>query len=496
MPARHASPDPTRRPAARRWVAAVALAVALAVGVVASGVAVGQPPAPAPGAAPGDVDDKSPLPASEPPVSPIPEKYRIDANRLAFQEIDDPGPARSEKEKPGEYQAWNETTMFVRQFPVAELDAVARRTLTAEDLTEESRKFYRLQPVHFDGRMTAVRRIEPTQFLREAGVKDSYEGWLVPTDEPPTHKVCVVFTELPPGVDSPDKLADRWVSLAGYSFKLLLYPPDATAAADPQLVGWKRAPLLIARSVTPLPGPPVPPGAADCRIPDKTLRIFRLIRDDAKIASDDSNWAEAAAWNWVVQFARKFPTVDLEKNAKRVTFLDLFEPLRQDHKLDLVKLDGTVVSLRETKATRRLSDAGVAKTYEAWVVPDGEAGRHPVVFVFTDLPDGVTVPERPNDVRLPVSIAGYSFKLMQYPSSEMKYDKPVVKRAPLLIGRGLTVRPEPDTSSPWGATLLFIVIGSTFGLAGAAYLLSVWYRKGDRQVKAVVEARRANPFGD
>ena len=127
---------------------------------------------------------------------------------------------------------------------------------------------------------------------------------------------------------------------------------------------------------------------------------------------------------------------------------------------------------------------------------DNQAQGHPVCFVLTDLPAGIE-PKKTLDV--PVKVAGYSFKLWLYESGEQDKDNPkknVLKYAPLLIGRSLTVRKlNPDTENWWTEGFVPGVVGGVVLLAGAALTLGWWYRRGDRAARAEIEANRhKNPF--
>lgn len=441
-----------------------------------------------------ELDDKPPLPRSE-PTHVLPAKYRIDTSRAQFQAIEDEQPLRSERENADEFRSWNEVVVFARQFPAADLEKVAARFLTGEDLINDSRRNFKLKPVYFEGQLTNVQRVEPRPSLKELGVADTYQAVLTPTDEPLAHQLCIVFSELPPGVESAEKLNGKWVSFAGYSFKLLLDPPADSRGVPAS--EWKRIPLLIGRSVTPLPGPPAPEGDSVASIPNKHLRIFQKIHDDAAMpGADDSRWEEGAAWSWVALYARKFPTDLLEKKARKLTFADLFEKNRSDYKLDLVYFRGRLIRLREDKAPKRLRDAGVENFYEGWLVPLDEPRGNPVCIILTELPPGL---EPAMSMNREVTFAGYSFKLLRYKSEERDAKGANVwKRAPLLIGRSVTLLPEPEpyNGGTWGS---FFVPASLIGLAvilGTAGLLSWWFRRGDAKVKQALADRRVNPFGN
>lgn len=200
---------------------------------------------------PGYAQDDSPAP------------YQIDKDRFIFGQIEDDAPFRTEENNPSEYEAYNTILLHARQFATADLERHARRDLTFKDLFLPVRREHRLELVYFEGRLRQLRRIEPTRILKDAGVHDLYEGWLFPRDE--MNPICIVITELPPGLEPQTNLAtdelDRWVSFAGYSFKLLQYESRQVNPRDPSRNVFRRAPVLLGRSVTLLPEPEPPPSS-------------------------------------------------------------------------------------------------------------------------------------------------------------------------------------------------------------------------------------------
>src|SRR5438067_4622921 len=171
----------------------VGLVAALAVALV--GVAQGQTPQPPAGPSAADaLDARPPLPPEEPKRPPAAAEYRMNPDRRIYTEIQDGFPVQSEQQNPDEYQAWTEVVNFARTRTVAGLERYAARDLTPEDLVRSPStrssptggSVFRLALVRFDGKLTKVRRVEPTKALAELGLKDLYEGWLVPVDEPPS----------------------------------------------------------------------------------------------------------------------------------------------------------------------------------------------------------------------------------------------------------------------------------------------------------------------
>jgi hypothetical protein len=117
------------------------------------------------------------------------------------------------------------------------------RGLTFANLYNEP-KLHRGKVVHFEGRLKRVVRFEPPEETKLDGVTDQYEGWLFIPDYG-ANPVCVIFTELPAGLEPGDKL-NVLASFDGYFFKKYRYK-----AADT----WRDAPLLIGHTITVIQGP-------------------------------------------------------------------------------------------------------------------------------------------------------------------------------------------------------------------------------------------------
>lgn len=456
------------------------------------------------------LDNQPALPAHEPKKVELAEKFRIDKDRAIFKGrldkhgnripqtgIEDFEPVASEKANSDEYQAWTFVVQFAKQdkFTVAELEQNASRELTRDDLINLTRYTFRLDLVRLDGKLTKVRRVAASKALLDGGTAELYEGLLVPLDEPPGAVVSFVFTSLPAELDAVKQKpvnewvdADSWASAAGWFFKVAQDAPGANPI-----------PVLIGRGVTLHKAVPLPPGATPenpAKL-DRNLRVFTRIKDNAYIAKAEDNWEEVSAWNRVLLHARRFTPDDLERWATDVKFADLFTDGRRDFRLDLVRVEGRLIKLDKMKPGAVLTAAGVETAYEGWLVPKDEPRGNPVCVVFTDPPEGVEPTGRVNKW---VSFAGYSFKLLWYKSGERDKDDPnknVTKKAPLILGRAVINRPDPDAASPvsWGAfanaaTVAFVL------LAGTAGGLTWWFRRGDRQAKQEMDAHRArNPFG-
>src|SRR5262249_8633594 len=156
------------------------------------------------------------------------------------------------------------------------------------------------------------------------------------------------------------------------------------------------------------------------------------------------------------------------------------------------------ISLRKMEPSKKLRDVGIETVYEGWIVPKDEPRGNPVSVVFSELPDGTAPADLVNKW---VSFAGYSFKLLLYESKEQDKTDPkknVWKKAPLLLGRAIVVRPDPEgaPSVSW-QSFATVATAVVIGLLGIALGLGWWFRREDQRTKQEINAYRANnPFGE
>jgi hypothetical protein len=183
-----------------------------------------------------------------------PDPYTIDRDKLYLSHVDDDRPVRSEDENPDEFLAYNDILLHAHRLPAADLEKHASRDVTFADLVAKTRTDYQFKLLYFEGRLKRLRRLEPTKPLKEAGVKNLYEGWMFPRDG--DQPMCVLTTELPPGLEpSLEYKPAKPVTVAGYSFKLIRYESAEKSAHDPTQQRVRQAPLLMAHSFTLVPQP-------------------------------------------------------------------------------------------------------------------------------------------------------------------------------------------------------------------------------------------------
>lgn len=183
------------------------------------------------------------------------DRFRLDKDKFDFGKVEDDSPVRGEDELGGhEYRTYNDILLRIREFPVNELEECARKGLAFRDLVKDVRRDYQFELVYFKGRLKRLREAKPNRPLAEGGVKALYECWVFPDDA--ADPMCVVTTELPEGLTPAKEYSPgKPVAFAGYSFKLMQYESSQPNPKDPSQFVRRRAPLILAKTLTLLPGP-------------------------------------------------------------------------------------------------------------------------------------------------------------------------------------------------------------------------------------------------
>jgi hypothetical protein len=153
----------------------------------------------------------------------IPEK----ANSLEAQQAD-------------EAFAFLNVLITAHQTPATAFANGTRRDLAYVNLFNET-SHHRGEVVHVEGRMRRLIRYDPPAQGVAVGMRDYFEGWIFNPDlYGPNGAICIIFTELPDGLQPAEKM-DRRVAFDGYLFKRYAYKSgDARKATQ-----HREAPLLI-----------------------------------------------------------------------------------------------------------------------------------------------------------------------------------------------------------------------------------------------------------
>jgi hypothetical protein len=183
--------------------------------------------------------DTSPADLMTKHMAPLPEKGVLDEIETTIPPgVEDKVPVRSFKVNYWEAQGYWQLVARGQRFPAEAFAQKARTDVRFVHLWEDPVK-YRAAIVRVQGILRRVRRFDVPEFSRKEGVQNLYEGWLT-EDRDGRNPWCIVFTELPPGLELGEKLY-REVSFDGYFFKLYGYPRQL---ADGK-TEWHAAPLLI-----------------------------------------------------------------------------------------------------------------------------------------------------------------------------------------------------------------------------------------------------------
>lgn len=177
---------------------------------------------------------------------------------------------------------------------------------------------------------------------------------------------------------------------------------------------------------------PGPDGAADTAAPRAALD---RVRDDTVFRSDDGP-AWFAIW---ARLAEERAGARQPPRARRVSFAQLFEQ-PDSFRGRRVRFEGTIRRLQEVASPA--NDAGIERTWQAWVEPAG-GPPSPIVVYFLALPEGMATGMR---VDIPVIIEGVFFKRWAYPASD------AIRLAPLVMA--VSPRPAPRIESGRGTSPL------------------------------------------
>jgi hypothetical protein len=238
--------------------------------------------------------------------------------------------------------------------------------------------------------------------------------------------------------------------------------------------------------------PPARPGNAPAAALPIDPDLLLGVEDRAPVRNADENYDEFQAYNLLLVRAHKTTAGAFAKGARRdLTFAHLFEEPAK-YRGQIVHIEGLLRRLRKFDAARLAARDGVPALYEGWVF-DPEYGYNPYCVIVTELPKSIAIGEK---LDRHVSFDGYFFKRYRYKAGDG------VRDAPLLIGRTLTPSasqgsavnaraPWLDSSTPWLliAFLAILLVTAGFGIA-----LTLWFKRGDKQVRARLDAARDAAF--
>ncbi|MBY0523387.1 MAG: hypothetical protein K2R98_08305 [Gemmataceae bacterium] len=184
----------------------------------------------------------------KPQKSPFPDKDMLTG-------IEDRKPVLNADQNSYESRAYCYLVFHAREIPVDALSKVASKQITYAHLWDDPKK-YRGEPIHIEGRLKKLTRMDAPKILWNDGIRTLYEAWVFP-EEYGANPFCVIFSELPKGVQTGEKI-EYPVTFDAYFFKRYRYATVNRETRD--------APLFIGRTFAiqgVKPAKPEAPGVFD-----------------------------------------------------------------------------------------------------------------------------------------------------------------------------------------------------------------------------------------
>ena len=175
-------------------------------------------------------------------------KFQFDKDRRFLKNVKDLTPIRGQADDHDEYDAYNELVLHTHQFTTAELQGAARLDVSYGDLFSKGREDYRFELIKFQGRLKRLRKIEANEYLKDNGIKELYEAWVVPNND--NNPMCIVLTEKPEGLEPNLEYNPSYrVTATGFFFKLFEYQSQEPSEKTKGGFLTRRAPLLMGKSI-------------------------------------------------------------------------------------------------------------------------------------------------------------------------------------------------------------------------------------------------------
>jgi hypothetical protein len=409
--------------------------------------------------------------------------------------------------------------------------AAANRRVTFATLYERPID-HRGQVIHVEGDARWVNKLETPGLLKEAGVTDLYEVWIVDVAAGP-RPYSVLLTELPPGLPVGEKISVP-VALDGYFLKrrreaaddavphkawresLLVAGRSLTVEKIKALTVTARgratlgAATLLMSGTTPAEVAPLTelallragePAGCWTLVNSDVVRPIRKetlakIKHGKTLPSAASEGQEFDALLEVLTQTWYTSPQAFEKAARRdLNFRQLFENPDRYHG-EVVHIEGRLRLVQRWEPPLMAREAGVPLMYEAAIF-DAASGDNPYIVFVMEPPEGVPLEQKVNET---ATFDGYFYKKWRYKSLD-SVKATEYREAPLLIGRSLKVQkgaaaPAPEDLFGWSTLVGAIIVGVLTVAVTVMFVLAFWLRRHDARVQEKLHAVRtgSNPF--
>jgi hypothetical protein len=225
--------------------------------------------------------------------------------------------------------------------------------------------------------------------------------------------------------------------------------------------------------------------------------------EDLKSPALREGYEEYLAYCQAILLASQIPADAFAKSAAEnptLTFGHLYREPRR-HRGQVIHMQGRLKRITQHDPPPLAERQGVKAVYEAYIFPEHRKGAPPVIVIFTDLPPTLEVREDYEEPPL-VAFDAYFFKKHRWVSGKVdpKGRREVISSL-MFIGPTLAVQEAP--ARPGGRSVMPIpapVLYGAIGFVGLALLMligvNLWYRQGDRKVRARLRELQAQRFRD
>jgi hypothetical protein len=240
--------------------------------------------------------------------------------------------------------------------------------------------------------------------------------------------------------------------------------------------------------------PPAPSSALTDRAPVIEKEILDRVRDNRPMPKLPADASEGLAYCHMLSKAdQTAPQAFARSINPRIGYKNLrIDPAK--YRGEVVHFSGQMIRLTRMEPPDTRLTEGIENLYEGWIYDVQRYGaENPICLVFTHLPAGMVEGEK---VDYQVSVDGYFYKLWLFKAGDT-IKKNEFRVAPVIISN--TVKLDSEVPGEEGSNgpsqlLLAAFFAFVFALAVIFIGVTVWLKRGDRQVSARIALARQRDF--